>query len=208
MDRNNSDIYKDAHYIISETDDFNLIFDNNITSIIGDEENMPIGTIISFMDTKAPFGYLACNGSVINIADHKKLADFFTDQFGSSNYFGGDGQVTFALPDLNNRFLKGSTDVGKQEEAGLPNITGSVGQNYNGENVNGAWHNWGNKGGGGKGALYLDGNGHSNLSAPNWSSYGDGGLITIDAFSSNKIYGSSETVTPANISVLYCIKER
>lgn len=34
MDRNNSDIYKDAHYIISETDDFNLIFDNNVTSII------------------------------------------------------------------------------------------------------------------------------------------------------------------------------
>lgn len=45
MDRNNSDIYKDAHYIISDTDDFNLIFDNNVTSIIGDEENMPSGNL-------------------------------------------------------------------------------------------------------------------------------------------------------------------
>ena len=68
----------------------------------------PIGTIIAFMGTTAPQDYLACDGTVYNIADYPRLAQFFTDQFGSANKFGGNGTTTFAVPDLKGEFLRGT----------------------------------------------------------------------------------------------------
>ena len=68
----------------------------------------PIGTIIAFMGTTAPDNYLACDGTIYNIADYQNLADFFTEQFGSANYFGGDGTTPFAVPDLRGEFLRGT----------------------------------------------------------------------------------------------------
>lgn len=71
-------------------------------------DGSPIGTVISFMGNTAPFGYLTCDGTVYNIADYQGLADFFNTQFGSKNYFGGDGTTTFAVPDLRGEFLRGT----------------------------------------------------------------------------------------------------
>ena len=68
----------------------------------------PIGTIIAYMGTTAPQDYLACDGSTYNITDYKQLAKFIESQFGSKNYFGGDGTTTFAVPDLRGEFLRGS----------------------------------------------------------------------------------------------------
>lgn len=68
----------------------------------------PIGTIISVMGTTAPTNYLACDGTVYNITDYTELANYFNDQFGSKNYFGGDGTTTFAVPDLRGEFLRGT----------------------------------------------------------------------------------------------------
>ena len=62
----------------------------------------PVGTIISFMGTIAPEGFLTCDGAVLNITDYPKLASHFETQFGSKNHFGGDGETTFAVPDLRN----------------------------------------------------------------------------------------------------------
>lgn len=85
----------------------------------------PIGTIISFMGTNPPFGYLICDGSTYNISQYPDLANFFKDQFGTKNNFGGDGETTFAVPDLRNMFLRGyhgesdeklSGDVGAKQE--------------------------------------------------------------------------------------------
>lgn len=88
-------------------------------------ESNPIGTIISFMGTSAPSGYLVCDGTEYQISQYNKLADFFQEQFGSSSYFGGDGIDTFAVPDLQNMFLRGNTlnrDVGNvQEGTKFPN---------------------------------------------------------------------------------------
>ena len=67
-------------------------------------EDSPIGTVISFMGTTAPSHYLVCDGTVYNIADYSDLADFIQTQFGSKNYFGGNGTTTFAVPDLDNEF--------------------------------------------------------------------------------------------------------
>lgn len=68
----------------------------------------PIGTVISVMGTTAPLNYLACDGTVYNIADYTELAAYFNQQFGSSNFFGGDGTTTFAVPDLRGEFLRGT----------------------------------------------------------------------------------------------------
>ena len=68
----------------------------------------PIGTIISYMGTTAPQDYLICDGTTYNIADYKQLSDFFAAQFGSANFFGGDGVTTFKVPDLRGEFLRGT----------------------------------------------------------------------------------------------------
>ena len=60
----------------------------------------PIGTIISFMGNIAPEGYFICDGSEYNISDYPDFVQYLQDQFGSVNYFGGDGETTFAVPDL------------------------------------------------------------------------------------------------------------
>lgn len=60
------------------------------------------------MGKTAPKGYLACDGTEYNIADYKKLADFIKEQFGTVNNFGGDGETTFAVPNLQGEFLRGS----------------------------------------------------------------------------------------------------
>lgn len=68
----------------------------------------PVGTIISVMGVTAPSNYLACNGQVVNIADYPELANYFYQQFGSKNKFGGDGTTTFGIPDLRGEFLRGT----------------------------------------------------------------------------------------------------
>lgn len=68
----------------------------------------PIGTIISVMGNHAPFNYLKCDGSVYNIIDYPELANYFEIEFGSKNKFGGNGTTTFAVPDLQGEFLRGT----------------------------------------------------------------------------------------------------
>lgn len=68
----------------------------------------PVGTIISVMGNSAPNNYLACDGSTKNIVLYPELAEYFNDQFGSKNFFGGDGTTTFAVPDLRGEFLRGT----------------------------------------------------------------------------------------------------
>ena len=68
----------------------------------------PVGTVISVMGKTAPANYLPCDGRVVNISDYPELADYFKEQFGSSNYFGGDGTTTFGIVDLSGEFLRGA----------------------------------------------------------------------------------------------------
>ena len=99
----------------------------------------PIGTVISLMGKTAPANYLICNGAIYNITDYPELAAYFAGQFNSSNFFGGDGITTFAVPDLRGEFLRGTgtnghasqgagSSVGVHQDATLfPNFFGSTG---------------------------------------------------------------------------------
>ena len=71
-------------------------------------EDTPVGHIIPYMGNNAPKHYLICDGGEYNIVDYPYLAQHFTDEFGSVNYFGGDGTTTFAVPDLRGEFLRGT----------------------------------------------------------------------------------------------------
>ena len=91
-------------------------------------EDTPVGHIISHMGNTAPKHYLICNGTEYNISDYPYLAQHFKTEFGSYNYFGGDGITTFAVPDLRGEFLRGTgtnlhtnqgsgANVGKHQDA-------------------------------------------------------------------------------------------
>lgn len=102
----------------------------------------PIGTVISFMGKTAPDGYLVCDGGEYAISAYPRLAGFIKEQFDSFGYFGGDGETTFAVPDLRNLFLRGyhgeaeeklSGEIGeKQEGTTFPNMGVGAGNNWNG----------------------------------------------------------------------------
>ena len=82
----------------------------------------PVGTIISVMGNNAPRHYLACNGQTVNIADYPELANYFEQQFGSKNYFGGDGMTTFGIPDLRGEFLRGTGTNGHENNGNGANV--------------------------------------------------------------------------------------
>ena len=69
---------------------------------------IPTGTVLPFMGKTAPTGYVVCDGTEYQISTHPNLAEFIKTQFGSYNYFGGDGTATFKVPDLRGEFLRGS----------------------------------------------------------------------------------------------------
>ncbi len=89
-------------------------------------EDSPVGHILSQMGKVAPKHYLICDGATYNIVDYPHLSQYIKDQFGTFNYFGGNGITTFTVPDLRNEFLRGyygdkteklSGDIGKHQDA-------------------------------------------------------------------------------------------
>ena len=92
----------------------------------GDERTVPTGAVLSFLALAPPRGYLACDGAVHNVAEDPRLAAYIQAQFGAKNYFGGDGEATFAVPDLRNLFLRGYH--GEAEEQ----LSGEIGQRQEG----------------------------------------------------------------------------
>lgn len=95
------------------------------------QQSTPIGAIIPYMGTTAPNGYLTCDGGVYSISLYPLLAGFFETQFGSINYFGGDGTTTFAVPNLQGEFLRGAgTNSHSNQGSG-----GTVGQHQDGTEI-------------------------------------------------------------------------
>jgi hypothetical protein len=183
----NITIIEMAQPIVSEYTHYNQV--NNPLTTTDISQESPVGSIISYIGLKAPEHYMLCDGSIFNIVDYQELANFIKTTYGTYNYFGGDGTSTFAVPNLINRFLKGSKTSGVLQDEGLPNITGRISASHTSTEWSGAFTRtsntdcWAGSGGG----------------------YG-GALGTFDASKSNTIYGKSDSVTPLNMSVIYCIK--
>ena len=161
----------------------------------------PIGTVISYMGTTAPQDYLACDGSTYNIADYQQLATFFTTQFGSSKFFGGDGVTTFKVPDLRGEFLRGTgtnshANQGKGANVGVHQDATEISclEIYPDSNVAGVYT--------------------KDASTATWNKSTDGSIVSADGYGAHITISkfSSENVKtnilprPTNTSILWCIK--
>ncbi|SHM21804.1 phage tail protein [Chryseobacterium polytrichastri] len=73
-----------------------------------------MGTIKLFAGNFAPRGFLFCNGALLSIANNSALYSLI------GTTYGGDGQSTFALPNLNGRYPigSGSSNTGKTYDLG------------------------------------------------------------------------------------------
>lgn len=111
--------YKNSNFKIFNLNNFNNLIVKEIGRVITIDpvehvnaesgiEDTPVGHILTHMGTKAPKHYLICDGAEYNISDYPYLAEHIKEEFGTYNFFGGDGESTFAVPDLRGEFLRGS----------------------------------------------------------------------------------------------------
>lgn len=63
-----------------------------------------MGVIKTFAGNFAPRGYMLCNGALLSIAQYSALYSIL------GTTYGGDGQTTFALPNLNGRAVIGTAN--------------------------------------------------------------------------------------------------
>ena len=156
---------------------------------------LPAGVIIPFAGTSVPSGYLLCNGALVSRTTY---ADLFAAV--GTLYGAGDGSTTFALPDLRDRVLQGSSAThaaGSYIAAGLPNITG------------GLWTYGSVIGSSPSGALNVRSNTHEMQTFTL-----DGGLLDglyhgflFNASASNSLYDANiSTVQPKAASIQHLIK--
>ena len=157
--------------------------------------SVPTGAICYFATTAIPTGWLLCNGSNVSRTTYAALFAAIGTKFGT-----GNGSSTFTLPNLDERFIEGTTttsDVGKKLEAGLPNISGSIEPDGSSWSLGFSYLKF-------SGALKAMSSGNSG-SNPRYDSGGYLGM-QLDASLSSSAYGKSNTVQPKSLQLLPCIK--
>lgn len=85
---------------------------------------VPIGTVVFYLGTTIPDGYLLCNGASLSRTEYPELFEVLGTKCGSVD------SAHFTLPDTHHRFLEGTTtlsEVGSYIAAGLPNISATFG---------------------------------------------------------------------------------
>lgn len=157
------------------------------------DNSLPLdGQIISECNIAYPdfYTWVVNNGKTITLEEYETKMS----QYSQCGYFGLDTTTkTVRLPKIK-AFIQNAesvSEIGEAENAGLPNITGTV-------SANGAvaWQ-------AGTGAIYLSG---EKITAPSGSYDGPSeAALNVDASRSNSIYGNSTTVTPDNVKYRYFI---
>ena len=165
----------------------NLATDSDIALLQEEiaKKGVPIGTVEYVAMTIPPPGYLKADGAAVGRMTYPDLFSAIGTTFGE-----GDGETTFNLPDLIDRFAQGSATPGQKIEAGLPNIMGTDG--------------WVNLPDVLKTGAYTQ-------SLTTQSCLNNANRVTatttlFDAHLYNPIYGSSDTVQPPALTLLPCIK--
>lgn len=165
---------------------------NNKINILG---GIPTGTIVAFAGSNIPDGWLLCDGGAISRTTYSNLFTAIETTYGS-----GNGSTTFNLPNLIDKFIEGSSTVGTEISAGLPNITGELVDNLFGNNVTNPDYDSG---------AFVKPTSTSNDRYVNWTDTNrEAGFtsITFNASNSNSIYGNSTTVQPPALTMQYIIK--
>ena len=146
--------------------------------------NTPVASLMAYAGNTAPDGWLVCDGSAINRTTYIDLYNVIGTTYGS-----GNGSTTFNLPNFLNKTFWGGSSSGSIKNAGLPNITGTVGATaLNAISSTGCFYKT------------------SNTNAGIYGSTSTANIIGFNAANSNSIYGSSSTVQPPAVQTLICIK--
>ena len=152
---------------------------------------VPVGTVIAYMGTSAPDGFLLMDGGEYSKTTYAALYAVVGDSMGTAT-----DPDKFVIADMTDgRYLMGSTVAGSSIVAGLPNITGRVvTDNYP------AGPDMITDGCFTKVETYgtFKTSGTQNYTLPS--------TCNFNASSSSTIYGSSNTVTPLSESCLFCIR--
>ena len=151
---------------------------------------VPSGAVIPFAGSTAPQGYLLCDGREVSWTDYPYLFSVIGTTYGE-----GDGNTTFNLPNLKDKFIEGSgtNAVGTEMSAGLPNITGEFGAQGSTDVINV-----------GTGAFRVIQKGKIDDGYSSTNNYSL--KQSFDASRSSSIYGNSDTVQPPAICMNYIIK--
>ena len=165
------------------------------------KDGTPTGMIVSYLGNDAPKGYLKCDGSVYTIAEYPSLAEQIKEQFGSYNYYGGDGTTTFAIPDLRGEFLRGTGTASRNTGTGV-----GVGIHQDATLIPSGYQLAAN------GNLYFGHSEKKNEIPLNYDSITSDSVRTagfradwVESALYRGVIGSI-TTRPTNTSVLYCIK--
>lgn len=152
----------------------------------------PTGAVQFFAQETAPAGWLVCDGRAVSRATYASLFAAIGETYGA-----GNGSSTFNLPNLIGRFPEGATtDVGQSVAAGLPNVSGKFWAARTGRGdlpgtvANGAFSEAG----------------RWSAQVHNGANDDWGSVYQLDASRSSAVYGRSNTVQPASVRLLPCIK--
>ena len=100
---------------VSKADDFVLVFRSGegllkeTRDVFVGDLGVPVGTILPFTGSAAPYGYLLCDGSEQEIAKYLTLYNVIGTTYGTP--FRGQAGLTFVLPDMRGRFPLGKHDM-------------------------------------------------------------------------------------------------
>jgi microcystin-dependent protein len=142
---------------------------------------VPVGMIGFFALSSPSVGFLVCNGANVSRTTYAALFAKIGTTFGT-----GDGSTTFTLPDLNNEFIRGTTNTG----------TRAIGNKQAGSRIASAWTSFNS----------------SNCFTPktdnvdSTSTYTTNNEGYVSPNYSNNINQAMATIRPQNTAMLPCIK--
>lgn len=188
-------------------------------------EICPIGTIQAFSYKAIPDGWLLCDGSSLQIDEYPDLFQFIGFTYGSDN------GVSFRLPDLRGRFIRGWDSTGNNDQSReFGSVQEDAFQDHGHEtgHIKGTTESSGNHShslyreehGGGMGTVFYSLNHEDNcisssckrgrVNIPNGGYHSHSFELDINVSSpSNGKSGNVRSATetrPKNIAMLYCIK--
>ena len=159
-------------------------------------QTVPPGTISMYAGRTVPEGWLVCNGATYRRDRFPRLFAAIGTIYGA-----GDGSTTFAVPNIDQRFLEATTntaEVGKMVEAGLPNITGRLNWLKSNAVVDSEEF--------ASGALMWAGKNNPFVSVETAATKNVLYDPTLDASRSSSLFGQSVTIQPKSLQIMPLIK--
>ena len=154
---------------------------------------VPIGTVVFYLGTTIPDGYLLCNGASLSRTEFPELFAVLGTKCGSVD------SAHFTLPDTHHRFLEGTTtlsEVGSYVEAGLPNSSGIL------RVIDGTYGVFSSESEG----VFNVMSGTNKINVTVSGGYQGNNHANFDLSGGNSIYGGSDTVQPAGLYSLLLIR--